>query len=61
MSVIYIAIPVALLLGLAAALAFAISARNGQFDDLETPPMRMLYDDFEAGEKKQQADSNQSP
>lgn len=45
MSVIYIALPVALLLALAAAVAFAACVRGGQFDDLETPPMRMLYDD----------------
>ncbi len=58
MSVIYIALPVALLLGLVAALAFAISARNGQFDDLDTPPLRMLYDEFEAADEKRQADSD---
>ncbi len=48
MSVIYIALPVALLLVLAAVVAFVRSARSGQFDDLETPPLRMLPDDVEA-------------
>lgn len=51
MSVLYIALPVALMLALAAVLAFAASVRNGQFDDLDTPPLRMLYDDVEQKEK----------
>ena len=54
MSVIYIALPVALLLGLAAALAFAVCAKSGQFDDLDTPPIRMLYDDFESAGEEQE-------
>lgn len=42
------ALPVALLLGAVAVVAFILAARGGQFDDLETPPQRMLYDDVEA-------------
>jgi len=54
MSMIYIALPVALLLGLVAAQAFAVCAASSQFDDLGTPPRRMLYDDFEpAGEERE--------
>jgi cbb3-type cytochrome oxidase maturation protein len=45
MSVLYIALPVALLLGAAAVVAFVRAARSGQFDDLETPPLRVLFDD----------------
>lgn len=45
MSVIFIALPIALLVVGAAAAAFVASVRNGQFDDLETPPLRMLLDD----------------
>ncbi|MBL8889529.1 MAG: cbb3-type cytochrome oxidase assembly protein CcoS [Planctomycetaceae bacterium] len=47
MDVLFVALPVALLLGAAAVLAFIVAARSGQFDDLETPPQRMLYDDVE--------------
>lgn len=47
MSVLFIALPVALLLGGAAVAAFVIAARGGQFDDLETPPRRILFDDRE--------------
>jgi cbb3-type cytochrome oxidase maturation protein len=47
MEVLFVALPIALLLGAAAVAAFIIAARHGQFDDLETPPQRMLYDDLE--------------
>lgn len=45
MSVIYIALPVAILLATAAVLAFAWMVRDGQMDDLDTPALRMLHDD----------------
>ncbi len=45
MSVIYVLLPVALLLGTIALLAFIRAVRTGQFDDLDTPPWRMLTDD----------------
>ncbi len=47
MSVLYIGLPVALLLAVIAVITFVIQVRNGQFDDLETPPRRMLFDDVE--------------
>ena len=45
MSVFYLVIPLALLLVFAAVLAFIWAARRGQFDDLETPALRMVPDD----------------
>lgn len=45
MSVLFIALPVALLLGGAAMLACVACIRRGQFDDLETPAVRILIDD----------------
>jgi cbb3-type cytochrome oxidase maturation protein len=45
MSVLFIAVPVALLLASSALLAFFWAARGGQLDDLETPPLRMLLDE----------------
>jgi len=47
MSVLYIAVPIALVVALVAAIAFVIQVRNGQYDDLETPAQRMLFDDVE--------------
>ena len=47
MSVLYIVVPVALLLALAAVAAFVWAVRSGQLDDLDTPAQRMLHDDEE--------------
>jgi cbb3-type cytochrome oxidase maturation protein len=45
MSVIYILLPLALIVASAALLAFITAARRGQFDDLDTPPIRVIFDD----------------
>ena len=47
MSVIFIVVPLAALIVLAAVIAFVVSAQRGQFDDLDTPAVRMLNDDSE--------------
>jgi cbb3-type cytochrome oxidase maturation protein len=46
-SVIYILLPLALLLAGVALVVFIWAARSGQFDDLETPAMRILHEDVE--------------
>jgi cbb3-type cytochrome oxidase maturation protein len=45
MSVIYIVLPLALIFVVIALIVFARSVRSGQFDDLETPGVRILHDD----------------
>lgn len=45
MSVLYIALPIALVFATVAVVAFVRSVRRGQLDDLDTPPLRMLHDD----------------
>lgn len=45
MSVLYIAIPAALLLAIIGVAGFIWSVRGGQMDDLETPGIRPLLDD----------------
>lgn len=45
MSVLYLVIPLALLLAAGGVWAFIRAASAGQFDDLDTPPHRMLNDD----------------
>jgi cbb3-type cytochrome oxidase maturation protein len=47
MNVLIVLVPLALGLGLAALLGFIFSARDGQFEDLETPAYRALIDDSE--------------
>ena len=46
MSVIFIVVPLATLVVLVAVVAFVVSARKGQFDDLDTPAVRILHDDL---------------
>lgn len=45
MSVIYIVLPLALLLAAAALAGFIWAVRRGQFDDLDTPSLRLLVDE----------------
>lgn len=47
MSVLYVVVPLALLVVAVAVGAFVWAASHGQFDDLDTPPMRILHDDEE--------------
>jgi cbb3-type cytochrome oxidase maturation protein len=44
-SVLFVLVPVALVVVLAAVAAYLWAARRGQFDDLTTPAMRVLHDD----------------
>jgi cbb3-type cytochrome oxidase maturation protein len=43
----FILLPVALIFSGAAVLVFLWAARSGQFDDLETPGLRILHEDDE--------------
>ncbi|MEM9585799.1 MAG: cbb3-type cytochrome oxidase assembly protein CcoS [Planctomycetota bacterium] len=45
MSVMFVALPIALAMGAAGLIACIYCIRGGQFDDLESPPVRMLIDD----------------
>lgn len=45
MSVIYLLLPLGLLISAAAVAAFVWAVRNGQLDDLDTPAVRILFDD----------------
>lgn len=58
MSVVYIALPLALLLALAGVIAFIWSARSGQLDDLETPGQRVLFDEEDVASR---SDDEQHP
>lgn len=45
MSVLYIVVPLALVVVAVAVAAFVWATRGGQFDDLDTPSLRMLRGD----------------
>jgi len=56
MSIIFLILPVTLLLSAGAVAAFAWATRSGQFDDLETPAVRLLHE-----ARSQQEDSSADP
>lgn len=45
MNVLFVLVPLALGLALAAVAAFRWAVRDGQFDDVDTPALRILLDD----------------
>lgn len=45
MSIIYVLLPLSLILALIGLVAYIWALRSGQFDDLETPARRVLFDD----------------
>jgi cbb3-type cytochrome oxidase maturation protein len=45
MSIIYVVLPLALLIVGAAVWAYVWAARSGQFDDLDTPAMRVRHEE----------------
>jgi cbb3-type cytochrome oxidase maturation protein len=44
MDIIWILVPVALLMGVGFLVFFIWAAKSGQFEDLETPAVRMLFE-----------------
>lgn len=47
METIFVLLPLALVIATIAVGLFIWAATTGQFDDLETPPVRVLFDDEE--------------
>ena len=45
MNILYFLVPLALMLAALGVWAFVWSVKSGQFDDVETPGMRVLFDD----------------
>ncbi len=48
MELVFVALPVALVIGGAALVAFVWAAKDDQFEDLDTPPKRAIFDDLSA-------------
>lgn len=51
MELVFVALPVALLVGGGALAAFVWAARDDQFEDLDTPPQRAIFDDLEVARR----------
>lgn len=45
MNILFILVPVALVLAAGGVAAFLWAVRNGQYDDVQTPALRVLLDD----------------
>jgi len=58
MSVILIMIPAAILLAGIGVWAFIVAAKRGQFDDLDTPAIRAVFDDDDMPVSKQKGNTN---
>jgi len=52
MSVIYIMIPVSILIALVFFVLFIKTVKSGQYDDVYTPSVRMLFDDELVSDKQ---------
>jgi cbb3-type cytochrome oxidase maturation protein len=50
MSILILLVPLALILVASAVWAFVWASRDGQFDDLRTPSVRLLFDEEDDGE-----------
>jgi cbb3-type cytochrome oxidase maturation protein len=47
MNIVYVLLPLAVAFAVAALIVFVRAVRAGQFDDLDTPAVRILHDDEE--------------
>lgn len=47
MSVLYLVVPLAIIMAVVAVVAFVWAARGEQFEDLETPAIRMVHEEEE--------------
>lgn len=59
MGIVFVLVPLTILLALGFLTAFFWSMRRKQFDDLDTPPLRVLFDDA-SRDKNQGKNLNQS-
>jgi len=52
MAVIYIVLPLALMLAGLALFGFIKAVRGGQYDDLDTPALRVIFEDDESPDEE---------
>lgn len=58
MEVIFVLLPIAIMLGVAFLVFFIWAAKSGQYDDLDSPSVRMLFDDEKKKKAKRKANHN---
>lgn len=59
MELVFVLLPLALILAGVGVAAFVWAAKRGQFDDLETPAVRILFEDEELGTNAQGDESDE--
>lgn len=60
MSILYVVVPLAVLIVFFAVIAFSWAARQGQFDDLDTPAVRLLHDELDGRRRDARPDPARS-
>lgn len=60
MSILYLLLPIGLLLSVMGVAWFVWAVRSGQLDDLETPAVRMLFDDEDLGARSSNAEGEEA-
>lgn len=58
MSVIYVLLIISIIVAILFFIAFIISVNRGQFDDIFTPSVRMLFEDELISEKEKKVKNN---
>ncbi len=59
MNIIYLLLAISIVVAVGFFIAFIISVKKGQYDDVYTPAIRMLFDDELVKEPKQTNKTNQ--
>lgn len=57
MEIIFLLVVFSAIIAIGFLIAFIYSVKSGQFDDVETPAMRILFDDSPPSEKKTKIES----
>ena len=61
MELVFVALPVALVIGGVALVAFVWAAKDDQFEDLDTPPKRALFDETPARDAAERPAGDPAP
>jgi cbb3-type cytochrome oxidase maturation protein len=61
MNIIFLILPLTLVLCVVAIVAFVWATRSGQFDDLETPAIRVLHDEDATASRQTEAVLSRDP
>lgn len=61
MSILLLLVPLSVMLLAVAIGAFVWAVKRGQFDDLDTPAVRMLHDDEDGAPRRDQRSSGTTP